>query len=229
MPWLGRKGPTRTIADPLERGPNKKSYSAQVTTDQLGDHPILYWAGELQPITILGSSPELPVTGGTANNIEWTAVLRYQAGGVAREESWSWQPQGWQRTVLAAQAEIVARRVDGGAAPRVAMTYGATLVEGAWARDRLNFVVRHPTVSGSQPITQVVPQGTTEFRAWQSTQAGTVEVGFVLGLPGFGTFNGVYSYSFADLADWIPWPNGCNAVQYDNAAVSSICTVETRV
>lgn len=229
MSLLGRRGPTRSILPPLQRGPNRKSYSAQVTTDQLGDHPILYWSGELQPVTVQGSCPELPVTGGTANNVEWVAVLRYQSGGVSREEEWSWQPQGWQRTVLAAQVEIVARRVAGSAAPRVPMTYGATLVEGAWTRDRLNFVISHPVAIASQPITQIVPQGTTEFRAWQSTNSGVVSVGFVLGKGPLGTFIPIFSYSFADLADWTPWPNGCNAVQFDNSSVVGSCSVEARV
>lgn len=220
-----RFGPTRTILNALDRGPNRRSYNNQITSDELGDHPVLYWSGDVQPVTIVGSTSEIADGVGSANLSEWTAVLRYQSGGFSRSEEWSWQPQGWSRTLLAAQVEIIARRVDGSAAPRAPMTMGASLVQGAWQSDSLNFVLRTPTVAGSVPITQRVPVGMREFRGWQVANQGALQTGFV---TVDGTFSAFFTFSWADLADWRPWPNLCNAVQLNNGGVAAACVVETR-
>lgn len=217
---------TRTILPAIDRGSNTRSYTNQVDVSDLGSTKLLYWQGELQPVTLVGSSPGgLPKGPSALDLVEFQAVLRYASGGISREETWSWQPQGWTRTLLASQVEVTVNRVDGGASPRNEITMGASCAPGAWQRDTLSLAVQSTAALGSIPQYQLVPSGIHELRAWEATNAGSVVLGRynVLG----GTFTDVYTLTMADLVDWSPWPNGCNAIRY-SAASALVCIVEVR-
>jgi len=182
----------RTIK-PGIRGPNVESLGADVTLD-----PVVFpqnralnvarWRqqnNETREVTVIGSSPTN--VGGDVvllnDLIELEVVLRYRAGGVTREDRWVWNPQGWRRTIMASDVEVIANRLSTNSnAGLTALTVGAGIADSAGVQDGTILTIRNGIPEGGQGgaarRTATFPHGTHEFRLWQHPSEGSFDLGF---------------------------------------------------
>jgi len=216
----------RTIK-PGIRGPNVESLGADVTLapvvfPQTRALNVARWKqkqNETREVTVVGSSPTNEGSGLVLLNDlnEIGVILRYRSGGVTREDRWLWNPQGWRRTLLASDVEVIAVRLSTNSNPGFRdITVGAGIADSAGVQDGTVLTIRDGIPEAGQGgVAQrvaVFPHGTHEFRVWQSPSAGAFELGFQQRL-GFTAF--VSGLGLVEVEDWHSI-GVANAIRYQN-------------
>lgn len=162
--------------------------------------------GESREITVVGSSP-LSAEGDFIllnDLVEIGVFLRYRSAGITRIDQWVWNPQGWRRTLLASEVDVIAVRIPTNTnTGLVDITVGAGVANTAGVQDGTVLTMRDGIPEGGQGgVAQrvaVFPVGTHEIRLWQNPSLGSFELGFSQEL-GFTTY--LSGLGLTELEDW---------------------------
>ncbi len=203
----------RHIADDT-RGPTPNALGAEITLPastfgQNLQRNCAQWTdpeGKTREVTVVGSSPVSAAGAFILLNdlVEIGVFLRYRSGGVTRVDQWVWNPQGWRRTLMASQVDVIAVRIPTNSnTGLVDITVGAGIADTAGVQDGTVLTIRDGIPEGGQGgVAQsvgVFPVGTHEIRLWQNPSLGSFELGFSQEL-GFTTY--LSGLGLSELEDW---------------------------
>ena len=212
----------RSILPGLEGPPSdggQATLSQEVSLSTTGSEtvlaPICRWAGPTRLVSVAGGKPIIDATAfdAVAGYASTFIRLSYRAGGVAFEDRYIWNAQGWTRTLVANQVSVAVELVRSTATDGQTLRMAAGITEQGYGRDSVSLLMAGNTGLGSAPQVQLMPAGMREFRVWELSMPGTWDIGI---LNASGTFSAAEAgIAGSDLADWRPWPTHLTAIRYN--------------